>query len=371
MPPINRRVLIGLGLIILLLIAGIVGVVAYYSGYRLFPSALQISHNPPQALVIGNSVTFTATVTGGTVQNVILTYRILQRVQGSQGFIFTDPIQVALSLTSQGSTTYSGQIYGSQLYGSYLSYEISATDSGGNTVHTATYNLPIADYDWHLAQTSEVTVIRGVTTQVNLPQLDGFNGFNQPVTVKVVGSPPAGVSIVVSTAQVNVPSTPTLQITSTSDSRIAQKYSVEIDAVYAPSGGTSVQVTRPLTLVLTVTDFAVTVTPSYVKLLTPSGSSTTQASYAVTLETYAGFVAPNGLNITVTGLPAKVTWQLVLVKTSIDSTNNAIANYNLVLTAQTGVTVNVYTLGFHVTATTPAGTITHDVTNLQLQVSIS
>lgn len=362
---------IGLILIVIILSFSIIGVFAYYSGFRLFPSALQIAHSPPGGLVIGNSVSFGATVTSGlSIQGVTLTWRTLQRVQGSQAFTISNPVPLTMS-TTQNSNSYTATIDGSQLFGAYLVYDVSATDSNGNTVHTGMYSLPIADYDWHTAQTSEATIIRGITTQVALPPLDSLNGFNQPVTIRVSGSVPAGVSIIAPSGQVGVPSTPTLQVTSTSDSQLISKYPIEVDAIYAPSTSSSIQVTRALSLVLTVTDFTATVAPSYAKLLTPSGSTTTQAIYSVTLETYAGFSAPNGLNITVTGLPTKVSWQLVLVKTSVDSTNNVIANYNLVMTAQSGVAVGVYTLDFRVTAVTPTGTITHDVPNLQLQVSTS
>ena len=97
---------IGLILIVIILSFSIIGVFTYYQGYRIFPSTLQISHSPPGGLVIGNSVTFTATVTGGTVSNVLLTYRILQHVQGSQGFILSDLTQTAMFLATQDSTTY-------------------------------------------------------------------------------------------------------------------------------------------------------------------------------------------------------------------------------------------------------------------------
>lgn len=364
-----RQTFIVLLLVVIVFLSSIVAIIAYYNGFRLFPSTLQISHSPPASLLIGNAVTFTANVTGLTPQNVILTYRILQRAQGSQGFILSDPVQTGMFLSS--GNTYSSTISGSQLFGAYLSYQISASDPSGNTVHTATYDVPIADFDWHLLQTNEVTVIRGISAQVVLPQLDAFNGFNQSVTIKVAGSLPGGVNIAAPAAQVTVPALPTIQISSTSDSQLVQRYPVEIDATYVPSGATSVQVTRTISLILTVTDFTVAVTPPYVTLLTPTSTTPTQAMYAVTLETYAGFTAPNGLDITVTGLPAKTTWQLTLAKSSIDQTNNAVTTYNLIITGQYGITVGMYLLDFNVAASTPAGTVIHDVPNIELEVSSS
>jgi len=355
-------------LLILLLLATSIGVMYYY-GYRLsVGTPLVIAHNSPMgSFSVAHQITFQATVTGTNLNNVILTYRILQWVPSAGAFVLGGWISAPMFIATTDATLYSYTMPASEVSGSAVQYQISASDSSGNTVRTSTYELTIGDFNWNSPQTSEIVVVRTITSRVNLT-LSQINGFNDNVTIKIPNSPPAGVSITPVQPQVSPSNAVVLQITSTSDSQLVQRYSVEIDAVYSPVSLSSIQVIRRTNLVLTVTDFDLTVSPTYVKVIRPSSSVNATGSYLVTLSTHSGFTVPTGFVTTVTGLPSGASWVLQLVSYAIDSSGNAQTTYKLIITVRSTATVALSQFDFKMSATTLSTVISHDVSGLQLDI---
>jgi hypothetical protein len=363
-------------LIIALAVTGVFWFLYYEYGYVISYGAtitpLAIQHSLPIGpFSVGHQIPFVATVTGTNLNSVILTYRASQWVPSSGAFIMGSWASAPMSLLSGGTSLFSYTLPASEVSGSSIQYQISASDSLGNIIRTQMYELAIGDFDWTLTQTSEVVVVRTITSQVAL-SLGEINGFNDNVTIQIPNSPPAGVSIAPVKAQVTPPKDVVLQITSTSDSQLVQKYSIEVDAMYSPVSLSSIQVIRRTNLILTVTDFELQVAPSYAKIIRPTQFSVTSiASYVVILKTHDGFTVPNGFATTVTGLPSNAGWSLQMVSYTVDASGTTQTTYNLVVSVTSTTTVALYPFDFKMTATIQGTTLSHDITGLQLEVATS
>jgi len=156
-----------------------------------------------------------------------------------------------------------------------------------------------------------------------------------------------------------------LDIRSTGDSERVSKYSLEIDAVYSPPGASAVQIIRKTTLVLTVTDFDLDVTPNY---LESQRGTDKEATYTMTMKVYDGFTVPKGFQISVDGLPEHTSWKLVLVSHRISDDGLVEMVYNLVVKVESGTKTGLYLFSVKISAATSGGTITHDKSNIQLKV---
>lgn len=366
--PEVRKTTLAVVLILLALGAGGLYGLWYYGYHISVGTPLAITHNPPTGpFLVAHPITFDATVTGTNLNSVILAYRTQQWVPSAGAFIVGNWFSAPMSLLSADTSLYSYTMPASEVSGSFLQYQISASDSSGNTIRTSMNELTVGDFNWDSAQTNEVAVVRTVTSQVSLT-LDQIDGFNDNVTIKIPNSSPAGVSITPVQALVTPPNAVVLQITSTSDSQLVQRYSVEIDAVYSPVAFSSIQVIRRTNLILTVTDFALTVSPTYAKVIRPSSSVNAVASYVVTLTAYDGFTVPAGFQTVVTGLPSGASWVLQLVSYTIDANGNAHTTYKLLITVQSTATVALSQFDFKMTATTQGTTVSHDVSGLQLDI---
>jgi hypothetical protein len=154
-----------------------------------------------------------------------------------------------------------------------------------------------------------------------------------------------------------------IQITSTGDAELARRYDIEVDATYSPATGSAVQIIRPITLVLTVTDFDFDVTPSYQKIVR-STSTDKDVVYAMPLTVYDAFVAPSGFVVTINGLPDKTSWKLMFVEYIIYEDQRTLMRCNLVITVETGAKKGLYLFNVFVTA----NGIVHDKTNIQLEI---
>lgn len=364
-PPIaTRTILIAVLLITLAVTGGIIALV-YYRGPGAYGGILAITHTPPSPpFVIANPITFDANVTGTDLKNVTLAYRIIEQAPSGQGFIVGDLIKIPMLLKAAEKDTYSYTIPSSEIAGVYVNYYISAFDGSGNVVRTDVYNLSVGDFDWRYDKTDEVIVVRSITRQVIL-DLEPINAFNKPVTIRVIGSAPAGVSVRPLSAQVTPPNPAILEVRSTKDSEIVRKYEMEIDAVYSPPGASAVQIMRSTTLVLTVTDFDLDVSPSY---LESQRGTDKEATYTLKLKVFDGFTVPNGFQISVTGLPDHTSWRLVLVDYRINENQLSEVTYNLVVKVESGAKTGLYLFSVKITAAVSGGTISHDKSNIQLKI---
>jgi hypothetical protein len=359
-----RTILLVVVLITLAVTSGIIAL-AYYRGPGTYSGNLAITHKSPTGpLFIANPITFDANVTGSNLQNVTLAYRIIQQAASGKGLIVGDLVKVPMLLRAAGKDTYSYTVPSSDIAGVYVQYYISAFDTSGNVARTDVYNLSVGDFDWVSDKSDEVVAVRTITTRVSLDTYP-INDFDRPVTIKVAGSVPAGVSIRPLSAQVVPPNPVVLQITSTKDSELVQKYNVEIDAVYSPPAASAVQIVRVTTLVLTVTDFDLTVTPSYVE---SQRGTDKYATYTATLTAYNGLTALQGFQFSISGLPDHTSWKLEVVSYKIDEDGKAVSIYNLVMKVESSVPTGLYLFTVKVTAQTTGGNISHDVENIQLKV---
>jgi hypothetical protein len=92
------------------------------------------------------------------------------------------------------------------------------------------------------------------------------------------------------------------------------------------------------------------------------------AVYTFTEDVYQGFIAPGGITITISGLPANTNWQPVLVSQKITADGTETFTYNLQVQALTGAATGEYILTLTGTAQTPTATITHTTSTFQLSI---
>lgn len=369
-PISTRTIVIVVLLIALALTAGIIAL-AYYRGPTIwYGGNLAIRHDQPKPpFTIGNPITLDANVTGSNLQNVTLAYRIIEQAPTAAGVIIGNLVFVPMLLKAAGCTTtctYSYTVPSSEVAGLYLQYYISVYDTASppNVVRTDVYTLDVGDFNWRDDKT-ELVVVRQVQSSVTLP-LTSIHNFNDPVTVRIVTPPPLGVRIVASSTQVRPPNSAVLTITSTDAAQISSKYDIEIDAVYAVH---AVQIVRSTVLELTVTDFDVDVSPTYDKaercsITARCDDRTEYALYTVTLSVYDGFTAPNGIKLSLTGLPDHTSYEILFVEHKIGEDGTGTLTYNLKIRADTGATKDKYLFSVVVTA----GNIKHSVDNIQFEI---
>jgi len=359
-----RTILLVVVLITLAVTSGIIAL-AYYRGPGTYSGNLAIIHKSPQPpFFIANPITFDANVTGSNLLNVTLAYRIIVQASSGKGLIVGDLVKVPMLLRAAGKDTYSYTVPSSEIAGVYIQYYISAFDTSGNIVRTDVYNLSVGDFDWVSDKTDEVVAVRTIPTTVNLETYP-INEFNRPISIRVSGSVPAGVSVRPLSPTVVPPNPVVLQITSTKDSELVQRYTVDIDAIYSPPAASAVQIVRKTVLVLTITDFTLDVTPSYVE---SQRGSEKYATYTATLTAYNGLTALQGFQFSVSGLPEHASWKLEVVSYKINEDGKAVNVYNLVIKIDSNVPTGLFLFAVTVTAQTTDGKIMHDVTNIQLKV---
>jgi hypothetical protein len=368
----TRAIVIAVVLITLAIVGGLVALVYYRgtSGVGWYSGTLTIAHNEPQPpFMIGSPITFYANVTNiSNLANVTLTYRVLERVPtaGTGGLLWGDAVNVPMLLISSCSgsmCTYSYTLPPSEASGVYVQYYISAFDTSSppTVARTEVYVLSIGYFDWDIDKT-EVTAVRTISSQVQI-KLDSINGFNKPVTIRVVGAVPLGVDIAPVSAEVVPPNSAVLMITSTDQAQIVQKQDIEVDATYSVG---AVQVVRSTILELTVTDFDIDVEPTSLtaKSCTDVDTCATyDGFYTLTLTVYQGMNAPDQIKVSITGLPNLITWQLELVSDRITADGTETLTYNLRMHVEPGLPSLPATYVLTVTgiAGTAGGPISHTV----------
>jgi proteasome lid subunit RPN8/RPN11 len=377
--PISTRAIVIAVLLITVAIIGGIAALAYYRP-AVYGGTLSITHNPPlPPFMIGNAITFDANVTNiSNLANVTLTYRIIGLTATSGGgLVWGDEVRVPMLLKASCSgsvCTYSYTLPPSEVSGVYVQYYISAYDTSSPPIvaRTDTHVLNLGYFDWGIDKT-EVTIVRTIATQVPI-RLGSINGFNKPVTIRIASGAPLGVDITPVSTQVAPPNSATLRITSTDNAQIVQKYDIEIDAVYSVG---AIQVIRSTILELTVTDFGIGVEPGSLTARTCTDvqiCATYDAFYTLTLTIYQGMNAPNGIKISVTGLPDKITYQLILVSDSISGQGTETLTYNLRVHVQPGLGTSLpvlYVLTVTAAAGTTGGTISHTFTDHTVVLNVT
>jgi hypothetical protein len=270
--------------------------------------------------------------------------------------------------------TYSYTLPASEASGVYVQYYVSAYDTSSppNVARTETYVLNLGYFDWGIDKT-EITIVRTIASQVSI-RLNSINGFNKPVTIRIVSAAPLGVDITPLSTQVAPPNSAVLRITSTDNAQIVQKYDVEIDAVYSVG---AIQIIRSTILELTVTDFSIGVEPGSLQArycTDVQTCATYDAFYTLTLTIYQGMNAPNGIKVSVTGLPNQITYQLILVSDKISEQGTETLTYNLRVHVQSSLSTTLpalYVLTVTGTAGTTGGTISHTFTDHPVTLNVT
>jgi proteasome lid subunit RPN8/RPN11 len=381
-PISTRAILIAVLLITLAIVGGLVALVYYRVPGIYGAGTLSITHNQPQPpFMIGNAITFDANVTNiSNLANVTLTYRIMGLTATSGGgLVWGDAVSVPMLLKASCSGSvcpYSYTLPPSEASGVFVQYQISAYDTSSppTVARTETYLLNLGYFDWGIDKT-EVTIVRTIPSEVSI-RLSSINGFNKPVTIRIVTTAPLGVDISPVSNQVAPPNSAVLRITSTDNAQIVQKDDVEIDAIYSVG---AIQIIRSTILELTVTDFSIGVEPGSLTAKTCTdvqicATPGYDASYTLTLTIYQGMNAPNGIKVSVTGLPNLITYQLILVSDSISTQGTETLTYNLRVHVQPGLSTSLpvlYVLTVTATAGTTGGTISHTFTDHTVVLNVT
>jgi uncharacterized membrane protein len=261
----------------------IIGVVLYR-----FPGAVSpitITHSPVQSASVGTPVEVETNVTGA-VRNVTLLYE----AAGATSFTETPMTHVQPSL-------YQAVIPGDQVTGR-VAYYIRATDTSENQQRTAVYQIPISDFTL-IAKNPSATVYRNQSIASDL-SLFAINAFSQQVSLSATGTPPG---LAVTFSPNPAPAGTTIVTMNAADSNTKNgTYPLVVTATYSPQGAKPV--TRQTTIMVTVADFDLQVSPSSKQIA--AGKS---VYYSVTLTIQRGFA--DLITVTVHGLPPSATYQLV------------------------------------------------------------
>jgi hypothetical protein len=370
--PISTRTIVIVVVLITLAITVGMAALAFFRG-PVYGGSLAIAHTPPKPpLTVGmGTLTLNANVTGSNLQNVTLTYRVIEqapKVSGAAGgVILGNLVSVPMLLRAAGCTgtcTYSYTLPPSEVSGLYIQYYITAFDTSTppNLVRTDVYTINIGDFTW-LTDKTDATVVRTVTATASLP-LSSINGFSQPVTIRIVTQPPLGVSIAPTSVQVVPPNPAVLTITTADNAQIVYNYDMEVDAVYAQG---AVQIIRSTILELTVTDFDMALTPTYLKATRCTDTCLADdAVYTLTLTVYDELTSPSGFKISVNGLPDHTSYEILLVSDTISNDHTTTLTYALRVHADVNATADKYLF----TVTISSQFVSHDTSKQATQLEI-
>jgi len=374
--PVSIRTILLVVILITLAVIGGIAALAYYRPLGSGSGNLTIAHNRPNPpFTIGNPITFDANVTGSNLLNVTLSYKIIESAPQQGGVIIGNLVSIPMLLKAACSTsatcTYSYTLPSSEVSGVNIQYYITAFDTASppNFVRTDVQSLDVGDFNWHDDKT-EVTALR--QSSASVPQttvslaLDSIHAFNDPVSIRIVTSPPLAVRVLPVSTQVRPPNPAVLTISSTDKAQIVSKYDIEVDAVYAVH---AVQIIRSTTLELTLTDIDIDVEPTYAKTLRCSTSyscneTTNYAMYTVTLSVYSGFTSPSGITVSPTGLPDFTYYRFLLLDHKIAADGTETLTYRFEVRANTSATVDKYLFSMVVTA----GNVIRSQDNIQFEI---
>jgi hypothetical protein len=211
----------------------------------------------------------------------------------------------ALRLEAAGQTTYSYDIPGSEVSGD-IAYLIIAYGSSERTAATETYRIAVGDFDFTEDQHIEAVVVRGSSTSFEVSTI-ARSGFSSPVSIRV-DNRPAGVSLTFSST-FRPPGMITFQVRATADAELG----LQLMTVVARFSVGAVQIERSQAVELWVTDFAMDVTPTLLKIdrtdcKNPDFTKRV-CELLLTITVYKKFTDP--INIEIRGLPTGMSYILV------------------------------------------------------------
>jgi len=198
----------------------------------------------------------------------------------------------------------------------------------------------VSDFNLY-PENQTVTIYRNATIpSFTMLNLTSVNGFNEDVSISVSGAP-KGINVLLPNngrpgTIINV------SLEATSNASLGS-FPLYIAASYSPTDSEAVE--RTATIMVTVTDFDLTVHPASLSLL--SGS---QGEFTINVTTGKGFEAP--ITLTVVGLPQEA--KLVLVSTNGFTQLTVPGTISIVIQTE-GVGQGTYTITLTVKASLHAG----------------
>lgn len=272
--PLPIRLILGVILIAMVISISVLGVSMLFT--KQLPPPAAIYHTQVANSLVGSPISIVANSTG--IKNMTLFY-----ARDEESY-------TALEMISNNTGAFHSIIPGSQVTGN-LSYYLEATTDTGTKISTDVYHVLVADFDIY-PENQTVTVYRNATNlSFTLLDVISINGFNQGVTISVSGAP-RGVNVF-SPAN-GLPGTIINVSLEANSNASLGSFPLYITASYSPSDSQAVQ--RTAKVIVTVTDFDLTVQPKSLSVL-----AGTQSEFSINVTTGQGFEAP--MTLTVTGLP--------------------------------------------------------------------
>jgi len=272
--PVPIKLILGIILVALVISLSILGIQTLST--RPVPSRAMIYHIPVGNALVGSSISIIANSTG--IKNMTLFY-------SKDGEPFK---AVEMNLTAPGQ--FQATIPSYEVTGNISYYLEGATDAGGN-IASDMFHVLVADFNLTPANQT-VTVYRNATIPyTTFLSLVSINGFSDSVKISTSGEP-NGVTLVNPDSE--RPGTMiSIGITATSNASVGS-FPVYITASYPLEGSQTIE--RTARLMVTVTDFDLTVSPSTMSLVAGS-----EGQFTITVTTSDGFAAP--ISVAVTDVP--------------------------------------------------------------------
>ena len=288
------------------------------------PQTALISHTPVTNSVVDSPISIVVNSTG--IKNMTLFY-------ARDGEPYSDT-----EMISNGTGVFHSIIPASEVTGN-LSYYLEATTDAGGRMSTNVYHVLVSDFSM-IPQNQTVTVYRNATSPL-LAQLDitSINGFNQAVTITTSGAPSSVVVLTPPTGQPGTAITVSLQAGSNAQ---LESFPLTISGSFPLPNAV---VTRTARMIVTVTDFNLTVQPTSLSVQVGS-----LGEFTVNVSTDEGFEAP--MTMTVTGLPQGA--KMLLLPTNGSTLLTVPGTVSLAI-QMVGVKQGTYTITLTVKASLHAG----------------
>ena len=334
--PLPIRLILGVILIAMILSISILGISMLSTKHIPTPAA--IYHTQVTNALVGSPISIVANSTG--IKNMTLFY-------ARDGESYT-----ALLMNSNNTGAFHSIIPASIVTGN-LSYYLEATTDAGTVMSTNVYHVLVSDFTIYPVNQT-VTVYRNATkSSFTLLDVASINGFNQEVAILVSGAP-RGVNVF-SPAN-GLPGTIINVSLDANSNAPLGSFPLYIAASYSPSGSQAIQ--RTAKVIVTVTDFDLTIQPTSISVFAGS-----QAEFTINVTTGEGFEAP--ITFTVTGLPQGA--KMVLIPTNGSTLLTVPGTLSLALQT-VGVGQGTYTITLTVKASLHAGGYVIHSQEIQLTV---
>ncbi len=334
--PLPVRLILGVILIAMVISISLLGVSMLST--KQVPPPAAIYHTQVTNALVGSPISIVANSTG--IENVTLFY-------ASNGESYA-----ALEMTSNGTGLFHSVIPASQVTGN-LSYYLEATTDTGTKISTDVYHVLVSDFNIY-PEDQTLTVYRNSTNpSFTLLDVTSINGFNQGLTISISGAP-RGVNVYAPTS--GQPGTNINVSLEANSNASLGSFPLYITASYSPPDSQAIQ--RTAKVIVTVTDFDLTIQPTSLSVLAGS-----QGEFTVDVTAGQGFEAPMAL--TLTGLPQGA--KMVLLATN--GSTLLMVPGTIPLAIQTaGVRQGTYTITLTVKASLHAGGYVIHSQKIQLTV---